>query len=165
MLCEEINGIEQELQRYEQLIKEQMDEEAQQELDQLIEKIVGEEDRLETLQAEEAKITQELQTLVTQGDELEFECSWVSQRENQKFEALMTQEVSCHLLSNRPFVCSLHSPEYVSQTLIPGKAEMKLVLCAKVYLQIISQMYLNTANKGANKRVCMLIISDNPATV
>ena len=45
MLDEEISGLEQELERYEKLILEQMDEEAQKELANLAELIAGEEER------------------------------------------------------------------------------------------------------------------------
>ena len=76
--------------------------------------IAKEEAKLEQLETKEAQLTDEVQSLATQGAELEFECSWIAQRENLKFESLMTQEVSCHLLSNKPFVCSLHSSAYIS---------------------------------------------------
>ena len=142
MLSEDINGIEQELKKYEELITNQMDEGTQNELASLS-AAIREHDQSEVqIDVDLAKYEFKVTDLVKEGDEIEFECQWISQREGQKFTALMTKEVSCHLLSNKPFVCSIQSDTFVTAALIPGLAELKLTTCVKVYVQLVRQMYL-----------------------
>ena len=56
----------------------------------------------------------------------------------------MMKEVSCHLLSNRPFVCSLHqrTNNFMVGDLIPGPQEFKLQTATKIYLEVIEAMFL-----------------------
>ena len=71
----------------------------------------------------------------------------------------MTKEVSCHLLSNKPFICSLKSIDFLSEAEIPGSnALTKITECVKVYLKIVRQMYLRSRS---NNHVKLLIINDN----
>ena len=97
-----------------------MDQTCQLELDHLSMQI-GEHDLLQRdLSLQEGQLSDTLIERERTAEEFQFECDWLSKRESSRFESIMLKEVSCHLLSNRPFVCSLQSGSFINADVVPG---------------------------------------------